>query len=81
MISYLTEERELSTCRACASVGLSRSAWYRPLLDWRERDREVIEALTGLAEKKPGLGVLEAVRSPAACRASLEPQARVSDLP
>ena len=56
MISYLTEERKLSTCRACASVGLSRSAWYRPLLDWRERDREVIEALTGLAEKKPGLG-------------------------
>ena len=26
------------------------------MLDWRERDREVIEALTGLAEKKPGLG-------------------------
>jgi putative transposase len=35
---------------------LSRSAWYRPLVDWAERDNVVIEALSSLAEKKPGLG-------------------------
>ncbi len=53
---YLTEEHPLSKRRACASVGLSRSAFYRPLVDWRARDAEIIEALTTLAEAKPGLG-------------------------
>ena len=42
--------------RACQCVGLSRAAWYRPCIDWRERDQEVIAALQALAEDKPGLG-------------------------
>lgn len=46
----------LTVSRACQCVGLARSAWYRPLVDWRERDRQVIEALSSLAERKPGLG-------------------------
>jgi len=29
---------------------------YRPVVDWLERDRSVVEALSELAEKKPGLG-------------------------
>lgn len=35
---------------------MSRSAWYRPLVDWAQRDAQAIEALTRLAEQKPGLG-------------------------
>lgn len=45
-----------SGTRACRAVGLSRSAWYRPLVDWLERDRPIAEALGALAETKPGLG-------------------------
>lgn len=52
----MVEEHQLAIRRACDAVGLSRSAWYRPLVDWRARDREVIAALSGLAESKPGLG-------------------------
>lgn len=37
-------------------MGLSRSAWYRPLVDLLERDRLVAEALSALAKEKPGLG-------------------------
>jgi putative transposase len=46
----------MSIRKACASVGLSRAACYRPVVDWLERDRSVVEALSDLAEKKPGLG-------------------------
>ena len=37
-------------------MGLSRSAWYKPCVDWRARDRKIIDALQELAEDKPGLG-------------------------
>ena len=37
-------------------MGLSRSAWYKPLTDWVERDRSLAEALSELAHQKPGLG-------------------------
>lgn len=50
------EQEELSVRRACCCIGLSRAAWYKPCLDWRERDREVIDAVQALAEEKPGLG-------------------------
>lgn len=55
-IKYLIDEHELSIRRACAAIGLSRAAWYRPLVDWLERDRPIAEALSVLAETKPGLG-------------------------
>jgi len=42
--------------RACRCVGLSRAAWYKPIKDWRAHDRAVIDALSMLAEAKPGLG-------------------------
>ncbi len=49
-------EHGLSVSRSCKAVGLPRSCWYRPACDWRERDREVIDALSRLARDKPGLG-------------------------
>ena len=55
-MTYLTEKHPLSIRRACAAIGLSRSAWYRPLVDWLERDRPIADALDALAEQKPGLG-------------------------
>lgn len=42
--------------KACRSIGLVRAAWYRQLVNWLERDRPVAEALSALAEQKPGLG-------------------------
>ena len=55
-MDYLRELHGLSIRQACAAIGLSRSAWYRPLVDWLERDRPIAEALLALAEQKPGLG-------------------------
>jgi putative transposase len=55
-VDYLVEAHALSIRKACRAIGLSRSAWYRPLIDWLERDRPIAEALVGLAENKPGLG-------------------------
>jgi len=56
VVQYLRERHQLSIRKACASIGLSRAAWYRPVVNWLERDRSVVEALSELAEKKPGLG-------------------------
>ena len=52
----MLDDRPLSISRACAIVGLTRAAWYRPPIDWVVRDRPVIEAFSALSEKKPGLG-------------------------
>ena len=42
--------------RSCECVGLSRSAWYAPPLDWTVRDAELIAALARLVEAKPSRG-------------------------
>lgn len=55
-IEFLIEHCRISIWRACEVVGLSRSAWYRPLVDWAKRDAEAIGALSTLVEQKPGLG-------------------------
>ena len=47
-------ERPLS--RSCGCVGLSRSAWYAPPLDWTVRDAELIGALAELVEARPSRG-------------------------
>ena len=52
----LVGEHELSVRRACRAVGLSRAAWYRPPVSWRERDAAVIEALTVLVDAHPRWG-------------------------
>ena len=42
--------------RACRSVGLSKSAYYEPPIDWVSRDRDLIEALRSLADSHPRRG-------------------------
>jgi putative transposase len=44
-------EENVSVRRACALVGLSRSAFYREPPDRLQRDREVIDALQAMTEK------------------------------
>jgi putative transposase len=56
MAGYLVKEHELSIKRACDCVALSRSAYYRPPLDWSVRDAEVIAALARLLEGRPSRG-------------------------
>lgn len=50
-MGYLVAEQRLSIRRACAAVGLSRSAWYRKPQNRLQRDREVIDALQALVER------------------------------
>ena len=46
----------LSRTRSCRCVGLSRTAFNRPPVDWLQRDKTVIDALNGLTEEFPRLG-------------------------
>ena len=55
-MDYLRQEHELSITRACTAVGQSRSTFYRPVLDWRERDTDVIDALNKTLERWPRWG-------------------------
>ena len=55
-VQHLVDVHGLSILKACACVGLTRAAWYRPAVDWRVRDQPIIEALLRLSEHKPGLG-------------------------
>jgi putative transposase len=56
VVRYLHREHELSVARACATMKLSRSTFYRPVTDWRVRDAKVIDALNELIEKRPRWG-------------------------
>jgi putative transposase len=42
-VTYLRTTHGLSTTRACAGVGLSRAAWYRPRINWAQRDAPIVE--------------------------------------
>jgi putative transposase len=42
--------------RACQAVGLSRATYYRPVVNWAQRDGPVIEALTLLGTTNPRWG-------------------------
>lgn len=53
---YLVEAHALPLRRSCGCVGLSRSAWYAPPLDWTVRDAELIAALARLVEERPSRG-------------------------
>jgi putative transposase len=55
-VRYLVEVHARPLRRACDCVGLSRSAWYAPPLDWTVRDAEIIAALARLVEARPSRG-------------------------
>ncbi len=55
-MNYLVAEYDLSKVKACRSVKLSRSAYYRQTHENRDRDKAVIDALNDLVEKHPRWG-------------------------
>ncbi len=55
-MEYLRREHELSIARACEAMKLSRSTFYRPVTDWRERDGDVIDALNTVMKRHPRWG-------------------------
>jgi putative transposase len=50
------EQHDLPIVRACRSVGLHRSAYYRVPEHWTVRDAEIIAALAALVEGRPSRG-------------------------
>ncbi len=56
IVDYLRREHGLSTSRSCGAATLSRSTYYRPVVDWRERDAPVIDALNQVLERRPRWG-------------------------
>jgi len=49
-VDYLIEEHQLSKVKAFRVVGLSRSAYYKPRVDWAQRDAEIVSALNEIVE-------------------------------
>src|SRR5690606_11174114 len=56
VVRFLVETHRLPLRRSCACVGLSRSAWYAPPLDWTVRDAELIAALSEAVRERPSRG-------------------------
>lgn len=52
----LAGEHSLPIRRACGAVGLSRTAWYRRPQDKALRDREIVDAIQAVVEKRPRWG-------------------------
>jgi len=52
----MTEEHSLSIVRACQVARLSRAAYYKPEIDWNERDHAVIAALQGVVAQEQRWG-------------------------
>jgi hypothetical protein len=59
--------------RACQAIGLGRATYYRPLVNWAQRDASVIEALTTLGATNPRWGFWKYVDRPAEYGPSVEP--------
>jgi putative transposase len=56
VVAHLVTEGGLPVQRACQAVGLGRATYYRPVVDWAQRDGPVIEALSTLGATKPRWG-------------------------
>jgi hypothetical protein len=51
-IRIMTEEHGLPMAQACRAARLSRAAYYKPVINWMERDAAVIAAINvALAER------------------------------
>ena len=49
-MDYLIDEHKLSKAKACKVMGLSRSAYYKPRVDWSAKDAEVVDSLNEIVE-------------------------------
>ena len=56
VVDYLIEQHQLSKAKACRVIGLSRSAYYKPRVDWAQRDAEVVNALNEIVETRTRWG-------------------------
>ena len=54
--THLVTQGGLPVQRACQAVGLGRAMYYRPVVNWAQRDAPVIEALTTLGATTPRWG-------------------------
>jgi putative transposase len=52
----MVEEHDLPVVRACQAARLSRAAYYRPGIDWGDRDRALIEALQAIVAEEQRWG-------------------------
>jgi putative transposase len=50
-VTYLRTAHRFTIARACAGVGLSRAAWYRPRINWVQRDAPVVDGLNAALAK------------------------------
>lgn len=50
-VEYLRTAHRMTIARACAGVGLSRAAWYRPRINWALRDAPVVDGLNAALAK------------------------------
>ena len=56
MVTHLVTIHGLSVQRACRAVEVGRATYYRPRLDWAQRDAPVIAALTAVVAAHPRWG-------------------------
>jgi putative transposase len=52
----MSEDHDVSITRACQAARLSRAAYYRPGIDWAERDRDLIMALQAVVVEEQRWG-------------------------
>ena len=52
----MVSEHRLSRSKACQIVGFSRSALYKPTVDWAAKDAPVIAALNEIVSKRSRWG-------------------------
>ncbi|WP_371416979.1 IS3 family transposase [Malikia spinosa] len=55
-VEYLVAEHPLSRSKACRIVGFSRSALYKPTVDWSAKDAPVIAALNEMVSQRSRWG-------------------------
>jgi putative transposase len=64
VVTHLVTVSGLPVQRACHAVGMGRAKYYRPLVEWAQRDAPLIEALTRLSATKPRWGFWKYVDRP-----------------
>ncbi|MGE0470193.1 MAG: hypothetical protein AB7L09_19990 [Nitrospira sp.] len=55
-------EHDLPVQQACRAVGLGCATYYRPVVEWAQRDAPVIAALTAVVATQPRWGFWKCYR-------------------